>query len=335
MKQLWRWFRSAAPVDSSARLQDRVYADWAALVALEQPARHLREGLLAGTARSVLAGRHRAHLRGRGVDFEELRHYLPGDDARAMDWRVTARKGTPHVRVYNEERDRTHWLVVDQRMSMFFARSGSMRSVVAAQAAALWGWSALAHGDRVGGWVVSDDGSEHGAPQRGRRAVLQWLARLAHHNQRLRADTDGPAGPQQLEQALWRLAALKPRASQVVVFSSFEGLGEGMRDVLLALTQHNQVTLMPVWDAPAAPVVHAVPVSDGHWQVELQMQQAPVRTSLQQLQHTRQQAVLALRDDIGVAVLPLRTDEPVAQQLNRRDASGWLTPAGERADAGF
>ena len=74
---------------------------------------------------SVLSGRHASKLRGRGLNFEELRNYLPGDDTRNIDWKVTARTRTPYVRVYTEEKDRTVWLLVDQRVSMFF---GSVRS---------------------------------------------------------------------------------------------------------------------------------------------------------------------------------------------------------------
>src|SRR5579871_4590516 len=69
---------------------------------------------------SILAGRHASKLRGRGLDFEELRHYQDGDDPRAMDWLATARLNAPYVRVYTEERDRAVLLLIDQRLSMFF-----------------------------------------------------------------------------------------------------------------------------------------------------------------------------------------------------------------------
>ena len=69
---------------------------------------------------SILAGRHASRIRGRGLNFEEIRRYLPGDDIRNMDWKVTARVQKPHVRVYTEERDRPCLLVVDQRQGMFF-----------------------------------------------------------------------------------------------------------------------------------------------------------------------------------------------------------------------
>src|SRR5688572_30628389 len=76
---------------------------------------------------SILAGRHASKLRGRGLDFEELRSYLPGDDIRSIDWKVTARTGEPHVRVYTEERDRPAILVVDQRQDMFFGSVLNMK----------------------------------------------------------------------------------------------------------------------------------------------------------------------------------------------------------------
>ena len=86
---------------------------------------------------SLLAGRHASRLRGRGLAFEELRHYRQGDDVRTIDWKATARLRSPHVRVYNEERERPVLLVVDQRRPMFFGSRRAMKSVAAAEVAAL------------------------------------------------------------------------------------------------------------------------------------------------------------------------------------------------------
>ena len=91
----------------------RIYADLDALIRLQFEAQGF-SFLPRQPIHSVLYGRHASRLRGRGLDFEEIRAYLPGDDIRGMDWRVTARTGKPHVRVYTEERDRTVWLLVDQ-----------------------------------------------------------------------------------------------------------------------------------------------------------------------------------------------------------------------------
>ena len=93
-----------------------VYVDLDELVRLQFKARGF-SFLPRQPIHSLLAGRHASRIRGRGLNFEELRDYLPGDDPRTIDWKVTARTGTPYVRVYTEERDRPALLVVDQRMS--------------------------------------------------------------------------------------------------------------------------------------------------------------------------------------------------------------------------
>jgi uncharacterized protein (DUF58 family) len=146
-----------APVAPTAPdLDARVSVSLAHLRTLESRARGLTF-LPRQPARSVLNGRHASRLRGRGLNFEELRDYLPGDDIRAIDWKVTARTGRPHVRVMTEERDRPALIVVDQRMSMFFGTRLNMKSVTAAEAAALAAFRILDQSDRVGGIVFGDD----------------------------------------------------------------------------------------------------------------------------------------------------------------------------------
>ena len=98
---------------------------------------------------SILSGRYASRLRGRGLNFEELRRYLPGDDIRTIDWKVTARTRTPHVRVFTEEKDRSVLLIVDQRINMFFGTRDKLKSVTAAELSALGAWRAIHVGDRV------------------------------------------------------------------------------------------------------------------------------------------------------------------------------------------
>ena len=113
-------------------------------------------------------------LRGRGLSFEELRHYQPGDDVRLIDWRATARRGSAHVRVYNEERERPVLVVVDQRFPMFFGSRRAMKSVVAAELAAL---GRLADArcwrpNRGAGVQRSGDGPNPTTPESGTRDVV-------------------------------------------------------------------------------------------------------------------------------------------------------------------
>src|SRR5215475_11610676 len=151
---------------------------------------------------SLLSGRHASRLRGRGLEFEELRRYCEGDDVRAIDWRATARLGEPQLRVYTEERDRPVILLVDQRFGMFFGSCGAMKSVVAAEAAALAAWRVTSLGDRVGGIVFSENGLEEIQP-RGRRAAIGPLFdAIVHMNQALSAEDPRPGEPRLLNLAI-------------------------------------------------------------------------------------------------------------------------------------
>jgi uncharacterized protein (DUF58 family) len=155
----------AAPIDP------RVSVDLAHLRSLETRARTLTF-LPRQPARSAMNGRHASRLRGRGLNFEELRDYLPSDDVRSIDWKVTARTGSPHVRVFTEERDRPALIVVDQRMSMFFGSKLNMKSVTAAECAALAAFRILDQGDRVGGIVFGDAALAEIRPKRSRAALV-------------------------------------------------------------------------------------------------------------------------------------------------------------------
>lgn len=311
----WPWARrepaAAAPAPG-------VYVDWRQLLALEFAARRVRWPPQNASPRSLLAGRHRSRVRGRGLDFIELRQYLPGDDTRAIDWRASARTGQAHVRVYAEERDRPTWLVVDQRISMFFARRGALASVVAAEAAAVWGWRALSGGDRVGGVVFGDDTLDDVPPQRGRRSMLHLLDRITARNHALRADTPVPAAPAQLDAALALLARYAPRGAVVAVFSDFDGLGDTTRERLLQLSRHNDLVLLPVWDDPAtAKTGVRLVVSDGQQQLPIDQGDRSVADRLAGIASERMARLRGLRAELGCAVLPLWTHEPALLQLAR------------------
>ena len=321
----WPWARRE---QAAAGPAPGVYVDWHQLMALEFAARRVRWPPQNASPRSLLAGRHRSRVRGRGLDFIELRQYLPGDDTRAIDWRASARTGQAYVRVYAEERDLPTWLVVDQRISMFFARRGALASVVAAEAAAVWGWRALSGGDRVGGVVFGDDGLDDVPPKRGRRSMLHLLDRITARNHVLRADTPVPAAPAQLDAALAMLARCAPRGAVVAVFSDFDGLGDTTRERLLQLSRHNDLLLLPVWDDPATATTGVrLVVSDGQQQLPIDQGDRSVAERLAGIASERMARLRGLRAELGCAVLPLLTSEPALLQLARELDS---TPAHPR-----
>ncbi len=132
-------------------------------------------------ARSSSTGSHHSQFRGRGMDYQESRIYQAGDDIRNMDWRVTARAGKPHTKLYQEERERPVVLVVDFNPSMFFGSTNSLKSVLAAKAATLIAWSVAARGDRIGALILNSSHHEL-APKTGKRGVLQLIRELVVHS---------------------------------------------------------------------------------------------------------------------------------------------------------
>ena len=129
-------------------------------------------------ARSVVAGGHHSRFRGRGMDYLESRGYQAGDDIRNMDWRVTARSGRAHVKVYQEERERPVLLWLDLGNSMMFATRQCYKAVIAAQCATTIAWSAAGNNDRVGGLVFGDNEHYEIKPRRSKQSLLQLLFEL-------------------------------------------------------------------------------------------------------------------------------------------------------------
>src|SRR5580704_13262901 len=178
-----------------------VYATVADLAAMKHAARDF-SFLPRQPVHSLLSGRHGSHVRGRGLAFEEMRQYLPGDDIRTMDWRVTARTGKPYIRIYSEEKDRPAIIIVDQRINMFFGSVRSTKSVAAAEVAALGAWRVLGEGDRVGGFVFNDTHIDELRPHRSRAAVMRLAETVTMRNRELRADTTEGRAPGQLNAVL-------------------------------------------------------------------------------------------------------------------------------------
>ena len=268
---------------------------------------------------SVLAGRHASRMRGRGLNFEEIRGYLPGDDVRTIDWRVTARTQKPHVRVYTEERDRPALLLVDQRLSMFFGSRRAMKSTVAAEVAALGAWRVFGQGDRVGALVFDDLDIEEIRPHRSRRTVMRILDVVVEKNRALRADSKARRQPAMLNRALEAAERLCSHDFVVAIVSDFDGLDDETERLVTRLAHHNDVIAVPVWDplATEVPAGGRVVVAEGELQVELDLGTEQVRSRMLELADTRLSRVLRWTKERGVPVLPLSTAEDVPLQLQR------------------
>ena len=198
---------------------------------------------------------------GRGLDFAEVREYHAGDDVRLIDWNVTARSGRPHTKIFNEERERPFFLVIDLRASMFFATRVMYKSVWAARLAATLAWAASARRDRVGGVVLSDSAVVEIKPTAGSKGVTRLLHAIVNaHDQ-----TTEAAERYALATALERLERNAHTGSAICLISDFKGFDAHGKSSWQRLLRRNHLAAVQIFDPLEArlPPPAEYAISDG------------------------------------------------------------------------
>lgn len=296
-------------------LDTRVHTDFAHLRKLAARARGI-SFLPAQPSTSILNGQHASRIKGRGLNFEELRHYSIGDDVRTIDWKVTARTGEPYVRVYTEERDHSVILIVDQRMTMFFGSQHNMKSVTAAEAAALAAQAVLAKGDRVGGIIFNDTEMTELRPNASARAFSLFLSTLAKVNCSLNAKGPSQDGVS-INRPLRAAARLAKTNGQVLIFSDFDGLNDETFKLLRTLAQKNDVILFNVTDplSKQLPENLELVVTDGEIQGLLNTNEAATRKKLADFTTGRLARLVEFSSKYGLPLLPLSSAEDTLSQV--------------------
>ena len=294
----------------------RVYADLDELVRLQFEAQGF-SFLPQQPLHSVLHGRHASRLRGRGLNFEELRGYLPGDDIRNVDWKATARTGKPQVRVYTEERDRPVWLLVNQRQSMFFGSRDRMKSVTAAEAAALAAWRVLGAGDRVGTMVYDDADIATFRPQRSRDQVMRVLGAVVEKNHRLHADSAQPADPAIINEVLRRLLPLARHDGLVCLIGDGSGVDDETTRLITRLNAHNDCIVLMIYDPVEARLPRAgrLTASDGERWLSFNSSARRLQRDFAEDFQDRLKRLEAISRKRAIPLLPVSTAEPVARQV--------------------
>jgi len=231
------------------------------LIALQQQA-HKLDMSRRSYARSTSTGTHLSQFRGRGMDYQESRIYQAGDDIRNMDWRVTARAGKPHTKLYQEERERPVVLVVDFNPGMFFGSTNTLKSVLAAKAATLIAWSVASRGDRIGALILNSTHQEL-APKTGKRGVLQLIRELVIHGDPLlglqQANNEKHVS---INDELKRLRRLAKPGSLIFLISDFYDIDNETASHLRQISRHNDIQAIQIVDplelAPPPPERYAV-----------------------------------------------------------------------------
>lgn len=199
--------------------------------------------------RSRQSGLRQSRQRGRGMTFSEVRQYQPGDDIRSIDWRVTARRQSPHTKLYEEERERPVLLIADLGPTLFFASTGAYKQVRCAQITSILAWLALWAGDQVGGLIFNGQELDVMRPARRRKSVLRLLDQLA--NLQHQADTppaNGSSSIHRLDTALAEARRVAHTGSRIFVISDFINLSDSTTSLLGALARHNSVSAIRILD---------------------------------------------------------------------------------------
>ncbi len=263
---------------------------------------------------SVFSGLYASVFRGSGLDFEEVREYREGDDIRNMDWHVTARTDAPHLKVFREERERSVMLCVDNGPHMSFGTRSTFKSIQAARAAALIGWAAHTHHDRVGGLIFGDPDKRLSffRPNRGRRALWRLLQALS-----LPMGT-GQCEGDPLRDALQKLNRGIPTGSLIFVIAALDREVESLEYRLGRLQQRHAIVLLPV-DDPAEkdlPAMGKVMFTgpDGRT-LEVDTDEEQARQNYRDAWQERRQKLRNMAHRLGITLIPLSTNGDVHRSL--------------------
>ena len=191
-----------------------------------------------GLVNEVFSGEYHSVFKGRGMSFAEVREYGYGDDIRGIDWNVTARTGSPHVKVFEEERELTLMLVVDVSASAHFGTRARMKSELAAELCGVLAFSAIKNNDKVGLILFSDRIERFVPPRKGRRHALRVLRELLYHP----AEGKGT----DIAGALEYLARVTRRRAVVFLVSDF--LAEGYERALSVAARRHDLVAVRVGD---------------------------------------------------------------------------------------
>jgi uncharacterized protein (DUF58 family) len=287
------------------------------LVRLRPAGESLR--LTAPRVRVAAEGGHVSPYKGRGVEFDESRLYQPGDDLRTIDWRVTARTGKPHTKVFREERNRPVFVWLDLRRPMLFATRGAFKGVRAAEMAALVAWSAVANGDRLGGLVFSETEHHELRPALGSRAALHLLQTISTETF-WRPPATAEALEADAERALQRLTRVARPGSLIFLLSDFRRLGQDAERHLRQLAAHCDLVLVHCYDA-----VESELPPPGRYRIQSVGRSFSIETGNEALRHRyherfaeRRAALETLCRGPGIRMVDCPTDAEPRSVLNQK-----------------
>ncbi len=275
-----------------------------------------------GFSKAEGLGLHRSPFRGRGMEFDEVRAYHQGDDIRLIDWRVTARTGKTHTKLYREERDRPVLFLGDFRPRMHFGTRKAFKSVVAARILAALAWASREHGDKIGAIIMSSGHYFKIAPHRQMRRLMEVFNAVVSA-----ADDEGKAKGVLFSDALAELRRVSKNGGRVYIISDFYGFDEECKKHLTYISHHCDVVCIQVFDVleetPPPPGTYRI--SDGSRSVTIYTDDQKWRAEYEKLFVEPRRDLESFCKSRHIIYIALRTDKDMIQTVRR----GVLT-AGEK-----
>ena len=262
-----------------------------------------------GLVNEIFSGEYHTVFKGRGMEFSEVREYVPGDDIRSIDWNVSARTGSPFVKVFSEERELSMMLVVDMSRSGTFGTSYRMKDEVAIEICALLAFSAMTNNDKVGLLIFTDKVEKFIPPRKGRQHVLRVLREIVYHE----PENTGT----NIKSALEYLLRVIRRNSVVFILSDF--MDDGFQKSLRVVSSKHDVIAIKVTDKlemqlPEAGLISFADAETGE-NVVVDTSDEKIRNSYFALKQAQQERLEKMFKKINLDHITIKTGESYVEPL--------------------
>ena len=264
---------------------------------------------------SVLIGRYASRLRGRGLDFEESRPYVIGDDIRNIDWNVTAKTGKTHTKVFTEEKEKPAFIYVDQSPSMGFGSKHKTKAVVAGELASLFAHKIRKNGDRVGGMVFTGTDYELIIPKRDPKNTIFFLQKIIEANHKIYEPKEFDF-EYALNEIIQKINNVVTHDYLVFIISDFYRYNSSVIEYLSQISLHNDLVIIKVYDEMEAEIpAEKMTISNRKKQISLSGNNKKLREELKNDFDTNYKNFKSELEKYNVSVFKINTSEPVENQI--------------------
>jgi len=270
--------------------------------------------------KSKMSGNYLSRSKGRGMEFDEVRHYQTGDDIRTIDWRVTARTGKTHTKLFREEIERPVLIATDLSSSMYFGSQLLFKSVQAAHIAALVAWHAKERGDRLGGLVFNEQQHLECKPRSRKQGVLHYLHQLISLDNAEKTAHDSRLAQQAFTENCLRMRQLAKPGSLVYLITDGYNISNDSIRHLAHISRHCELVICQIFDPlernlPNVKTSTPVTLSDGEQRLSLTLGDKRIAKQYQQQAMLFQQQQNNLFSKAHARVFMLDAGVPLEQQL--------------------